>query len=440
MILFISNSGECLPIAWRMQKEGQDVKVYLHNPKYRNNYNGMLEKIPAKKILGTAKRSEAVIFDITRVNEFKPYDRELLKLFRTKGSTVFGPVADVLRKHTRVVGCSTWTEELEMDRTYSTKIAREIDLEIPETHDFNSLKDGVKFLKRSKERWVFKPHDNLDLDMTYVEKYPGELVTKIEGEYARRLEKDNIDFMLQKVVEGIEISTEGWWNGEKWTAFNHTIEDKQLMTGGLGPSIGSQGNTVWAKKDPNGLLVGSLKKLTSHLKKCRYIGPVDINCIVSNGKPHFLEFSPRFGYDAIYCLLTLLKGRITDFFLNGFNSKFHDGFASSQRITIPPFPYADDELLADMAKDVAIEGMPGNHPNFWMEDVYAREGKLFCAGADGILGVVVGRGQTLGRSVGEMYRAIDKLKIASYLQYRIDGGKRARKATEELGEQGLSIW
>jgi phosphoribosylamine-glycine ligase len=440
MILFISNSGESLPIAWRVQREGQEAKVYLHNPDYRKNYDGMLEKVPAKKILGTAKKADAVIFDITRVNEFKPYDRELLKLFRAKGGTVFGPVAEVLRKHSRVIGCSTWTEELEMDRTYSTKIAREIGLEIPETHDFSSLKDGLKFLKVTKDRWVFKPHDNLDLDMTYVEKYPGELATKIEGEYAKRLEKDNIDFMLQKVVEGIEISTEGWFDGEKWTTFNHTIEDKRLMSDGLGPSIGSQGNTVWVKRDPNGLLAGNLKKLTSRLKKCRYIGPVDINCIVADGKPYFLEFSPRFGYDAIYCLLTLLKGRITDFFLNGFSSKFHDGFASSQRITIPPFPYADEALLSDMAKDVAIEGMPGNYPDFWMEDVYAREGKLFCAGADGILGVCCGYGATISESVNRMYRSIKKLKISSYLQYRSDGGKRARKATQELGEQGLSIW
>ena len=40
MLLWISNSGECLPIAWRLKREGAEVAVYMHNPKHRRNYGG----------------------------------------------------------------------------------------------------------------------------------------------------------------------------------------------------------------------------------------------------------------------------------------------------------------------------------------------------------------------------------------------------------------
>ena len=151
-----------------------------------------------------------------------------------------------------------------------------------------------------------------------------------------------------------------------------------------------------------------------------------------------MEFSPRFGYDAIYCLLTLIKGSLTEFFLNGFQTEFYDGFASSQRITIPPFPYADKELLNAMAKDILIKN---KLEDFWMEDVYMDDkGNIRCAGSDGIIGVVAERGNSLGGSVGNVYRKIDKLKIGSYIQYRTDLGKSQNKRMKQLQEWGFKIF
>jgi len=446
MILFISNSGECLPIAYRMMAEGADVKVYLHHRRYKNNYNGIVEKVTLKGLKKAVKEAELVIFDITRVNEKTREDLALLKMFGLPktSATVFGPVADKIKRSTKVIGASTWTEKIEMDRKLGAEIAARIGMKTPETIEFDSLKKGVEFLKTKGKAhlWVFKPENNMDLDMTYVEKFPGELADKMVGEYFNRLKTDKIDYILQKRVKGVEISTEGWFDGSDWIHFNHTIEDKRLMNYNLGPAIGSQGNTVWIKRDMQGLLVEQLKNLTPYLRRAKYIGPIDINSIVSeeDRQPYFLEFSPRFGYDAIYCLLTLVNGKISDFFTKFFDVDFHDGYASSQRITIPPFPYSDTKLLNAMAKDVLIDGHIDDYPLFWMEDVYNdNDGKLRCAGSDGILGVVAAKGNSIGGSIGNMYRAIDNLKIGSYIQYRTDGGKRCGKAIKQLDEWGVSI-
>ena len=66
MILFISNSGEALPIAYRAQKEGQEVFVYIHNSRYRSNYEGLINRVPATKLPGKVKAADAVVFDIIR--------------------------------------------------------------------------------------------------------------------------------------------------------------------------------------------------------------------------------------------------------------------------------------------------------------------------------------------------------------------------------------
>ena len=79
------------------------------------------------------------------------------------------------------------------------------------------------------------------------------------------------------------------------------------------------------------------------------------------------------------------------------------------------------------------------NPHFWGQDIKQNDKKIECAGADGILGVVAARGNSLGGSVGNMYRAIDKLKIASTLQYRTDGGKRAERAINRLKKWKIPI-
>lgn len=439
-LVFCSNSGESLPIAYRLRREGTDASVYLHCPAYRNNYDGLVPKLNLVQLKAAVKKADLVIFDITRPNEKTKQDVALLKTFGLKSSspTVFGPVADKLRKSVKVIGCSTVCEDIELGRAKGVELAERMGFSIPETHSFKTLSDGIKFLKSSKELWVFKPEDNQDLDLTYVEKFPGELVTKLESEYRQRL-GEKIDFILQTKIEGVELSSEVWLGPKGPAHLNHTLENKRLMDGNLGPAIGSQSNTVWIDQDLDGICGPQLVKMAEYLRKDGYIGPCDANCIISekDRKPYFLEWSPRFGYDAIYCLLSLVKGRLTDFFAKDFNTEFHSGFASSERISIPPFPYADSTLLKEYAKDVSILNRMESLQSFWGQDIYLKGGKLACAGSDGILGVVAARGNSLGGAWGSVYRAIEQLKVCSYLQHRLDGHKSLSKRYETLQKWGL---
>jgi phosphoribosylamine-glycine ligase len=432
-IVFMSNSGESLPIVWRLRREGINAGIYLHNPQYRRNYDGLLAKIPFRDLKKQLNSAQVIVFDITRPNEKTKQDVALLKLFGIKASapSVFGPVADKLKKDHTVIGASAFTEQLELDRRKGAELAKEIGFALPEAHEFNTLKEAAKFLKGRKDLWVFKPHNNEDIDLTYVEKFAGELITKLLDEYLVRI-GDDCEHMLQRKIEGTEVSSEVWIGKQGPVHFNHTVETKRLMDADLGPAIGSQSNTVWIERDKKGLLVSLLTKMASRLHKEGYIGPCDANCIISEGKPYFLEWSPRFGYDALYCLLSLVKGKLSDFFLKDFDVEFHTGYAASQRISIPPYPYSDRVQRKNYAEGVSILSSLKHMPFFWAEDVRMNADKLQCAGADGILGVVTGRGASLGAAWGSVYRSIRKLKVCSYLQYRTDGFKQAEKRTRGL--------
>lgn len=438
MILFISNSGECCPIAQRIQAEGEKVQIYLHHPAYKNSFDGIINSLAIRDLPKAVRDSDLIIFDNVKADTGLKRDKVLLKIFNCdeKSTSIFGTIADKLRKRgKKVIGTSTWTEQLELDRFFGTKIAQKTGLPIPVTYNFDKLSEAADFLANKNSLWVLKPHNNISLDLTYVEKFPGELYYRLQNDIKKRVGKDNFPCMLQKKIEGTAISTEGWFNGKDFTLFNHTYEEKAFMDGGLGVHVGSQSNTVWTKPEGiNQIVRNSLVALSGLLKEAKYIGPIDVNCIIAekNGKPYFLEWTPRFGYDALFALLALYKGKIKDFFLNDFENNFDETKIScSQRISIPPYPYEIEEDLK-IAKSIQIKNKIDKE-NVWYQDVKLNDKILQCGGADGIISVVTGIGYSIGEAANNVYNTINELKIGNYVQYRTDMKDNALKAVKELG-------
>ena len=444
-ILFISNSGEALPIVYRLRQEGTEAEIYLHNPKMQKNYAGIVEKVRLPGLRAAVKKADVIAFDITRPNDKRPHDLILLKMFGLKTSlpSVFGPLGDKLKKDHLVIGASEWCEEIELNRKLGSDIAQKIGFSIAPTKDFKSFKEGIKFLESNEgkaERWVMKPHDNGDLDLTYCEKWPGELAARMKGDLPGRIGSDRFEFMLQQFVEGVELSNEKWWDGERYLCSNRTFEEKGFLTGNLGPAIGSQNNVVWMCRSEKGFLDTHFEKLIPYLRRANYVGPVDVNTIVSekDQQPYFLEFSPRFGYDAIYNMFALCRDSLTSFFTKKFDVGFKEEFAASERVSIPPFPYAVPQLLSKYALDAAITGDLKDMAWFWGEDVYKNQHGLACAGSDGIIGVVTDTDPTMWGAVDKVYAHLKRMKVSQDLQYRRDLGVRPEKHFKKLKKWGIA--
>ncbi len=377
-IVVLSSSGEFLPIAWRLRREGTDCSVYVHLPRYRNNYKGILNVLKLKDLHNEIRKADIVIADSNRANKHKKHDIALLKTFGLKASSlsVFGAILDKLRDDRKVIGSSAVTEELMLNQAVSVGIAKEVGFSV--------------------------------LDPKAL---PG----------------------------GTEISTEVWVGKDGPVHYNRTIESKRLMVGNFGPTVGSQGNLVWIEEDENSVGIPELTKMAAYLKENGYSGPCSVDMVVKNNTPYFLKWSPGFSYDAIYCLLELLKGKLTDFFAHDFKADFHSGYAASQRLSIPPFPYAVPELLKEYAKDVTIKGELAKMPQFYAQDIYQNLDHLACAGTDGILGIVAARGDSLGSAWGKVYGTINKMKIESPLQIRTDGFKESQKRLATFNKETRRI-
>lgn len=360
MILFITNSGESLPIALRIQKEGVEAKVYVHNSTYYNNYDGLVYRVKVSELKKAIQVAELVVFDTNRKNEKTKNDLVLLKMFGLpKDSvTVFGALADKIKDVSNVIGASAKAEDI------------------------------VSKLKTSKKK-----------------------------------------------VEGVELITEGWFNGEEFVFYNHVFENRKFLTGDLGVSLRSQTNLVWISKQP--LLQKGFKKLVPILKEAGYKGVIGIKTVISskNKKPYFLEYTTGFKFDALYCLLSLVEGSIADFFSKVFDVRFLQDYAASERITIPPFPYSEPSLLAAHAKDVRVSF----NGTLWGQDIKAQDKGFRVVGADGIVGTEAVTGDTISKAFGNVFKAIHALEIDAPLQYRIDGARLMEKRIRKLDEWGYRL-
>lgn len=442
MILFISTSGESLDFARRCREEGTDIRYYLHAKRHRRNFDGILtasEKIGISSLKESVNKAEVVFFDILRENRRSIQDLELLKLFGlpANSESVFGPVADKIKRHTMTMGASSLFDKWEFNREEGFKIAKMCGIELPEYEKFTSIKVGQDFLRgRADKKWWLKPYGHQDMSFTFGERKPGGLIEYLEEVVLPQVNGDNFEFVLQENIDGHMISCQRRWNGEKWGPIEYTVEDKRFMTGDKGKNVGSANNFVWVEEETEGLLLAdAFNHLTPIVKANGILIAVDFNIIVSkvNHKPYLLEITPREGYDAFYNEMNLLTSSYSKFITNRFEAQWYNGFSASCRISISPYPEEGKEidgLLDKAAKGVRIFKEIKHMPWFWAEDVkYNKKGKLVCAGSDGILGVVTGRGKTIQETADQVYDNIAKLEseVTADLQYRTDLPDRTMK-------------
>lgn len=400
--IIYSLHGDGIALAPRLMSEGNDVAIYLESAK--RSYDNL---------------------GVTKLDRFDPdLDDDPVIVFDMVGK---GKLADALRQHGfMVVGSSTFGDRLELDRTYGALVMQAAGIKIPDTFVFTSFADGIAYANAAKQGLFFKPHGNKDTSLTFGDDDP-KLVARMIAHHAKAW-VGPVKFELQEKVEGIEVSIEGWFNGQEWLLpFNSTIEDKKLFPGDLGPNTGSMSSTVWAWQHMRPKIAReTLLKLTSILRKARYIGPLDINLKGGYG----LEFTSRFGYDALWALSELLHGDVGKFLSDvarGQAKRMPLGrdFAFGLRTRVLPEPGGA------VPRGVPVEGVKFGEPHTWLLDVMANaQGELVTAGVDGVIGVLTDHGRTIEEAQRRVFARVDELKVPNLL-WRNDAGARARRQINE---------
>jgi len=252
------------------------------------------------------------------------------------------------------------------------------------------------------------------------------------------LPKDT-DLIVQKIVTGVEVSTEGWFNGRDWISpFNHTFEEKRFLEGDKGSNTGCMGNIVVTTTGDK-LTAATVVKFAPFLKRIGYRGPIDINTIIDDDRIYALEITFRLGYDAIEALMEGLKESVTDLFFEtaiGVKKEMAitDDYMIAVRLSVPPWPHGEPDNESVGMPIIGINEF--NLKHLYLTDAYRdeRENYLY-AGGDGAILKVTARGRDIQEARNRVYRTIDNLTIQD-VQYRSDIGLRAIKDIKQLKDWG----
>lgn len=427
--LLYTQNGDGLGLAWQLQREGNEVSIYFADKMYDKGLKGM---IPEEKSLTQALIDKPiVIFDMVGAGL-------LADKLRRLGLKVFGAGMGF---HNR----TSLSDKLELNRGFSLDMMDALKIRVPEMKSFTKIDEAILFVKDTGGRWVIKPSGNLPTDMTFVAQSQEQLISQLEKLKADKTMKE---FILQRFIPGIEMSTEVFFsNGKPVLPPNSTFETKKFLVDDLGPNTGCQTSVVWGyrEREPR-IYQKTLKKALALIEGTGYTGPLDINTIISknDGEAYGLEFCPRLGYSAIYAMTQCLDMELGAF-ISGLaegtltSIKWKPGFGGSVRITVPPYPFDStekNEKKKIYAETKGIEvGADFEGPDYIPLDVLKQGDKYVVAGTDGVVMEAIGYGKTLQDVARNVYIKAGRVKLANK-QYRTDMARNAQERWDGLVKMG----
>jgi len=191
---------------------------------------------------------------------------------------------------------------------------------------------------------------------------------------------------------------------------------------------------------PNKIFNCTLKKMEPVLRKERYVGYIDINCIVNNNGIYPLEFTSRFGYPTISIQQEGMITPISEFFYDLSRGevprfKTRSGFQVGARIVVPPFPFNDSKSFRAQSKDSVIIFKKHNREGIHIEDVKLVNEEWVITGTSGVALIVCGIGSTMRQAQNQMYGRINNI-IIPHMYYRKDIGDRWYEDSDRLHNWG----
>lgn len=419
--LFISRWGEILDIAYATLNEGNEVKVFVDEKDYREIGNGFVKKVKDwKKHIDWA---DVLIFDYTG----------------------YGKVCQELRAAGKfVIGGCEYTDLLELDRNFGQSELQKHKIKTLPYKEFASFQDAIDYVQKNPDAYVVKPSGETQelKQLLFVgNDEEGLDVIRVLKAYDKSWGSDFGNFQLQKKVRGVEISVAAFFNGKEFLRpLNITFEHKKLFPKELGVSTGEMGSSMfWINESP--IFDATLKKFEATLVKQKFVGHIDINCIVNGNGIYPLEFTSRFGYPQIFIQragITEPIGQMLYKIAKGQSFKINTkkGFQVGAFIVVPPFPYDDQKTFELFSKDAVVvfrkDLKDGIHP---MHLKKVNEEWLI-TGNTGIALLITGTGLTMKDAQKMMNNRISTI-IVNNGYYRTDIGDRWFDDSDKLFSWGL---
>jgi phosphoribosylamine-glycine ligase len=321
----------------------------------------------------------------------------------------FPEEADTLRhKGQKVFGTSKFTDQLEHDRQFAVDLVEQCGLESPATHEFSTRDQGLKFLDANSEKaYVFKPDDSGGTNYsTFVPVRREDADANRETySYLQHMKSEPGSFILQeRIPDGTEVCVEVWFQEGKPILATVGLELKRKNTGDFGEMCGCGGDYITVVPLDTPLVDETIGRMFDYYKSIDYTGIADVNVIITDEGPKFLEVCNRLGYNAHVSLFLGLAiegmGDILADWMDGktddMAGRFKPGWACSMTLFLdhprPGLPVHVDEW---------------DETQFYPFDGYVEEGQFLLTGYSDEVGIFVASGPTMEAACKAVYDKVE---------------------------------
>lgn len=311
----------------------------------------------------------------------------------------------------RVWGGRQLQYDMEHDRDFGVELVKSAGIDSPETLEFSTREEGIKFLEANPDRaFVFKPNEQDSSWDTFLPDSEKDHIANIELlTYLQAVGDGNgKGYILQERKRGVEANFEVWChNGTPYFGFCD-LESKKKLNDDSGCLVGGAQDIAFQIPVDSYAIQSTVGKLLETDALKNYTGFLDINVIVADRQNYFLEFCARFGYPAhptLFSTLALdpfpeLIMDMIDGNIENFGERFRFGFG------------AGISLYTDKQKT----GMPiyiaeDKEKQFYQYDLYKKKDILLTAGLAPEVGVITGHGYTIKDAAEEAILNMKKVNF-----------------------------
>ncbi|MFC5972205.1 phosphoribosylamine--glycine ligase [Halomarina salina] len=457
-VLFASKDGLVGDVAWRVQREGHDVRYCIESESEARIADGFVEKV--EDWHDHESWADLVVFDDV---------------------WGFGAEAERLRGDgVPVVGGTELTDRLEDDRGFAQEVLAEAGADVLPHREFTSFEAARDWVRETPAPYVVKPSGEVQnvKRLVYVgREEDGSDVLDVLDAYETAWGDRIRGFQLQRRATGVEVAVSAFFDGERFVEpVCVNFEHKKLFPGNVGPSTGEMGTSAfWTERVE--LFDRTLGRCADLLADEGYVGSIDLNCIATPDDIYPLEFTPRFGYPTIFVQAESMETPLGEFFYglatgDAPHLTVESGYQVGVRVCVPPFPFDDETTFRETSYDAAITWEGGRSAGtadatsidarpdgLHVEDVKrvrpdgtptapGERGQWRVEGTSGVVLTVAGCGETMRAAQREAYERVSKVVLPSmYFRDDIgdrwfDGGGTPRALNTERAGDGdrLAAW
>jgi len=319
--------------------------------------------------------------------------------------------------------------EMEKDRVKAKKFVKDNypDIKVAESHDFKSIKDGIKFLNEAKGAYVLKSngdHANTKVPKTDdPEKAKKALIEALQDDRAG-YEKGG--FLLEeKIADCLEVTpVMVFWNGKPVYSLVE-FECKELGAGNVGMQMG--GNLALSVKTPMDCALNRMafpKTVHDLARKQPGLSIYDMGLLYNGKDFYFTEFcAMRYGWDGIFSEMVMrddgkpfVGAYFTDI-MQGKNPLLNEFGVSVRLFNLN----GSLDTLYTSEDDVAVEWPAEVANNLFMYRIKQAKGKPVSVGGYSMLGAATGASNVLETAVGKVYDVVDKVSYdTKYFRPKFD--------------------